>query len=118
MKKALQFIGLMLVCLGFFLAGIKRYVLIPFICLLLASKLEGQTAKQLRDHSQKPLTDTAYVYIEGRYKCKDDKTLIEVWQQDLQTGERWFTLCPKDGYIPKQGKILRMSRKTMEFIEP
>lgn len=103
-----------------FLKTIKKSI---FLSLVLSSwlalKSYGQTAKQIRDAKLKPLSDTAYVYIEGRYKNKDDKTLVCIWQQDLQTGERWYTLCPKDWKtLPKTGEIIKMPRSKMQFISP
>lgn len=94
----------------------KVSILTLFCCLLLASKLTGQSLKVKHDFALKPLSDTAYVYIEGVHKCKSDWALVEVWQTDLQTGERWYSLCPKKENKLKSGMIVRMKRKEMQFI--
>lgn len=91
-----------------------------FLSLWLASKMSGQSPAIIHRYQNMPLSDTAYVYVEGRYKHKSDKLLAEIWQVDLQTGERWYSLCPRKEIktLPKTGEIIKMSRSTMQFINP
>ena len=91
--------------------------LILFIIVLVTIEANGQSKKLIYQYSKLPKSDTCYVYIEGRYKNKEDKSLVQIWQQDLQTGERWFSLCDKNWKIlPKKGQVLRLHRSQMSFI--
>ena len=97
----------------------KKIVTLKIVLLLSTTTIKAQSPKLIRDYKLKPINkDTVYVYIEGRYKHKADKTLAEIWQQDLQTGLRWYSLCPRNEIknIPKTGSVVKMLRKEMELI--
>lgn len=78
----------------------KLSIISLFICLLLASKMSGQT------------TDSVQLKV---VKVRNDADMTHYWFKNMETKENLYSVCPcKSKY--KKGDLFMVARKDIEYI--